>query len=57
MKTDVKKSVKKKWAIPGESLSMDEFKKGIADAEDGPFFTIEESKKMIEQWRVQKNSR
>jgi predicted transcriptional regulator len=59
MKTkEVRISAKRKsWAIPGESLTMEEFKHGIKEAEKGPFYTIEESKSMIEQWRKKRNSR
>jgi hypothetical protein len=45
------------WALPGDPLSVDEFKAGIKEAEKGPFYTIEESKKIIEEWRRQRNSR
>lgn len=57
MKTNIKTATKKNWALPGEPLSLDEFKKGIEDAEKGPFYTIDESKKMITQWRKQRNSK
>jgi len=39
------------WALPGKSISLEEFHKGIRKAEDEPFHTIEESKKMIRGWR------
>ncbi|HEY3390815.1 MAG TPA: hypothetical protein VGK38_14650 [Prolixibacteraceae bacterium] len=45
------------WALPGDPLSINEFKTGIKDAEKGPFFTIEESKKILKGWRSQKHSR
>ena len=57
MKAKVKHTTKKNWALPGEPLSQEEFENGIKDAEKGPFYTIEESKKMISEWRKQKNSR
>jgi len=55
------KAIKRKetdnWALPGDSITADEFKKGIKESEKGPFFTIEESKKIIAEWRKQQNSR
>jgi predicted transcriptional regulator len=45
------------WALPGKSLSLDEFKAGIKKAEKGPFYTVEESKNMLEEWRKKRNSR
>lgn len=44
------------WALPGEPLSLDGFKEGIKKAEEGPFYTIRESKKMLEEWRKKKSS-
>jgi hypothetical protein len=45
------------WALPGDPIPLDEFKAGIKEAEKGPFYTIEESKKILEQWRKKRNSR
>ncbi len=47
---------KDKWAMPMEPISVDEFKAGIKEAEKGPFFTIEESKKILKEWRKQRKS-
>jgi hypothetical protein len=57
MRTNVKNMTQKNWALPGESLSLSEFEKGIKDTEKGPFYTIAESKEMISKWRKQKNSK
>lgn len=57
MNLNIKNTTKKNWALPGEPLTIEEFKKGIKEAETEPFYTIEESKKMIAQWREQKNSK
>lgn len=57
MKTKAIKSKEKSWALPGEPISLDEFKAGIKEAEKGPFYTIEESKKILEEWRKKRNSR
>jgi predicted transcriptional regulator len=57
MKTKTIKTKETRWALPGEPISLDEFKAGIKKAEDGPFYTVEESKKMLEEWRKKRNSR
>jgi hypothetical protein len=43
------------WALPGESISLDEFKKGIKKAEKGPFMTLDELKKSVEEWEKSQN--
>ena len=45
------------WALPGDPITLDEFRAGIKEAEKGPFYTIEESKKMIAEWRKKRTSR
>jgi hypothetical protein len=45
------------WALPGNPISLDEFKAGIKEAEKGPLYTVEESKKKLEEWRKKRNSR
>lgn len=57
MKTTTKNSIVNSWALIGEEISISEFKKEIKESEKGPFYSIEESKKMLEQWREQKNSK
>lgn len=57
MKVSVKKATLKNWTLPGDAISLDEFKKGIKKAEKGPFHSIEESKKLINGWRERKRSR
>ncbi len=54
MKTEVKKS--KSWALEGSPISIDEFKKDIAKAEKGPFYTPEQAKKLLATWRKKKDS-
>ena len=51
MKTTTKNSIVNSWALIGEGISISEFKKEIKETEKGPFYSIEESKKMLEQWR------
>jgi hypothetical protein len=56
MKTKVTKTkVSSSWALPGDPISLEEFRAGIKEAEKGPFYTIDESKKMIAEWRKKKN--
>jgi hypothetical protein len=55
MKHETIKKNQKSWALPGEPLTLHEFKKGIEEAEKGPFYSIEESKKIIAQWREARN--
>ncbi len=57
MKTKTIKTKETRWALPGEPISIDEFKAGIKEAEKGPFYTIEESKKILTEWRKKRNSR
>lgn len=58
MKTKIlKSSDKDQWALPGNPISHDEFKNGIQKAEKGPFHTVKESRKLLEELRKQKNSR
>ena len=44
------------WALPGDPITLDEFKAGIKKAEKGPFYTINEAKKIIDEWRSKRNS-
>jgi hypothetical protein len=57
MKTkNIKPKETNTWALPGNPLSPDEFKDGIKKAEEGPFYTVSESKKMLEEWRKKRSS-
>ena len=55
MKEKTKKESKKNWAVSGEPPSQSEFLKGIKEAEKGPFYSITESKKMLEKWRKERS--
>ena len=44
-----------KWALPGEPIRIDEFKAGIKEAEKGPFITLDELKKSVEEWKESQN--
>jgi len=43
------------WALPGESINLGEFKTGIKEAEKGPFMTLDELKKSVEEWKKSQN--
>ena len=47
----IKKKEPRRWALPGEPITLEEFKAGIQEAEKGPFYTISEAKKIIDEWR------
>lgn len=51
MKTKIAKTKTKSWAIPGEPISIEEFKAGLKEAEKGPFTTLNELKKSVEEWK------
>lgn len=58
MKTKTIKSKETgKWALPGDPLTDDEFKASIKEAEKGPFYSVEQSKKILGEWREERNSR
>jgi len=54
---NIKSKETESWALPGNPISLEEFKDGIKKAEKGPFYTVLESKKILEEWRKKKNSR
>lgn len=52
MKTTKSTKIKEaNWSLPGEPISIGEFKVGIKEAEKGPFMTLEELKKSVEEWK------
>jgi hypothetical protein len=42
------------WAIPGQTVSHDDFMASIRKAEKGPFMTIIEFKERFYKWRREK---
>jgi hypothetical protein len=55
MKTETITTDKKSWALPGDPVSIDEFKNGIKEAEEGPFMSIDELKSSVEKWKKEQN--
>ena len=47
----------KSMAMEGSPIPIEELKKNIAKAEKGPFYTPEQSKKLLALWRKKKDSR
>ena len=44
------KSKEKNWVLPDTKLTQEEFVSGIQKAEEGPFFTVQESMEHFESW-------
>jgi len=40
----------KNWILPNTKLTHDEFISGIHKAEEGPFYSVQESMKHFEEW-------
>lgn len=57
MKSVEKKEIEKRkinWAIPGQTVTHEEFIEAIREAEKGPFYTLEEMQKMRKECRESK---
>ena len=50
LKLEDQKNDIKNWILPENSLSQDEILAGILKAEEGPFYTVQESMENFEQW-------
>jgi len=46
------KSTKVNYAVPGEPMSQGEFQKMIAEAEKGPFHSIETVRAELKKWKL-----
>ena len=57
MSIQEKKTSTSDWSLPGHSLSQKEFEKGISEAENGPFYSVEESKKILKEWRKKRTAK
>ncbi|MEI6047837.1 MAG: hypothetical protein WCS03_02980 [Bacteroidota bacterium] len=55
MKTKTSKLKEKSWALPGDQISINKFKDGIKEAEKGPFISLNELKKSVEEWKKSQN--
>ena len=42
------------WALPDQSVSLDEFRTSIKEAEKGPFITLDEFDQRFEEWKRKK---
>ena len=55
MRTAKTKEIKEiNWAIPGQTVTHDEFMASIRKAEKGPFMTIDEFEKRFDAWKLKK---
>ena len=50
IKIKVQKADFKNWTLTDTTLTHDEFLAGIQKAEEGPFYTVQESMENFEQW-------
>ena len=50
LKSEDQKNNLKNWTTPENTLSHDELMSGILKAEEGPFFTVQESMENFERW-------
>lgn len=50
LKSGDHKNELKNWTTPDQSLSHDELMSGILKAEEGPFYTVQESMENFERW-------
>jgi hypothetical protein len=45
---------KTNWALPGQNVSIDEFKAEIKEAEQGPFINPDEFEQRFEEWKFKR---
>ena len=53
--TKTTKTKETNWVVPGEPIGIGEFKIGIKEAEKGPYMTLDELKKSVEEWKKSQN--
>lgn len=56
MKTKANKTTQN-WVEPGGSISTNDFRKGITKAEKGPFYSVDEAKKIAKSGRQSNTQR
>jgi hypothetical protein len=55
MKTTKAKTGKEiNWALPGQTVSHEDFMAAIKKAEEGPFYDLDEAMQRLEQWKKDK---
>jgi hypothetical protein len=50
IKIKVQKTDCKNWTVTDTNLTQEEFLAGIQKAEEGPFYSVQESMENFEQW-------
>ncbi|WP_158576673.1 hypothetical protein [Parabacteroides sp. AM08-6] len=51
---EIKTNRKKKVLLPGLNMTKEEFMSRVHQAEQGPFYTIDEFKQKMQEWKMQK---
>lgn len=51
---EIKTIKKKRVLLPGLDMTREEFMARIRQAEEGPFYTLEEFKQKMQEWKAQK---
>ncbi len=42
------------WALPDETISQDDFRAAIKEAEQGPFINVDEFEQRFDEWKHKK---
>jgi hypothetical protein len=51
---DLTTKKKTNWALPDQTVSLDDFKAEIKKAEQGPFITPDEFEQRFEEWKLRR---
>lgn len=51
---EIKTVSKKRKLLPGLNMTQEEFVARVRKAEEGPFYTLEEIKQKMQEWKAQK---
>lgn len=51
---ETKTVTKKRKLLPGLNMTHEEFMARVRKAEEGPFYTLEEIKQKMQEWKAQK---
>ena len=51
---EIKTVSKKRKLLPGLDMTQEEFIARVRKAEEGPFYTLEEIKQKMQEWKAQK---
>lgn len=51
---EIKTVSKKRKLLPGLNMTQEEFVAHVRKAEEGPFYTLDEIKQKMQEWKAQK---